>query len=196
VLIVGIAAHAGAETVLNNAYVHVPHNAIHCPTGTILGCRERVLVALGDLVLSLNDSQWVMARGDIAVIGPAQSYRVSEFVEIIVKPNHPPSGAPAEIIAPEKNAMRDESEDFMVFEEQLEPGDTRARHSHSHRVVIQLNHTQLEQWPDGAPSLIVETVPDRPLFNPPVIHRVKNIGAAPLRGVIIEFKPVVRHQQP
>jgi hypothetical protein len=193
VLIVGMAAHAGGETVLDNAYVRVSRNTMHCPTGTIPGCGKRVMVALGDLVLSVNDSQRVMARGDVVVVGPTQSYRApskSEFVEVVVKPDHPPPGAPAEIIAAEKNVMRYEGEDFMVFEEQLEPGDTRARHSHSHRVVIQLNRTQLEQWPDGAASIIVETSPDRPLFNPPVIHRVKNIGAAPLRGVIIEFKPM------
>lgn len=194
VLIVGMAAHAGGEAVLDNAYVLVSRNTIHCPTGMIPGCGERVLVALGDLVLSLHDSQRVMARGDIVVVGPTQSYRVSsqgEFVEVVVKPDHPPPGAPAETVASEKNVMRYEGEDFMVFEERLEPGDTRARHSHSHRVVVQLNRTKLEQWPDGATSITVETVPDRPLFNPPVIHRVKNIGAAPLRGVIIEFKPVM-----
>jgi hypothetical protein len=32
-------------------------------------------------------------------------------------------------------------------------------------------------------------VPDRATFNPPVIHLVKNVGEAPLRGIIIEFKP-------
>lgn len=196
VLIVGMAAHAGGgETELDNAYVRVSRNTIHCPTGTMPGCGERVVVALGDLVLSVNDSQRVMARGDIVVVGAAQSYRVSsqgEFVEVVVKPDHPPPGAPAETIAFEKNVMCYEDEDFMVFEERLEPGDTRARHSHSHRVVIQLNLTQLEQWPDGVASVIVQTVADRPLFNPPVIHRVKNIGAAPLRGVIIEFKPLQR----
>jgi hypothetical protein len=32
-------------------------------------------------------------------------------------------------------------------------------------------------------------VPDRAAFNPPVIHTAKNIGDAPLRGIVIEFKP-------
>lgn len=192
VLIDGMAAHAGGETVLDNAYVRVSRNTMHCPTSTILVCNKRVMVSLGDLVLTMNDSQWVMARGNVVVVGPTQSYRVSdksEFVEVIVKSDHPPPGATAETITSEKNVMRYEGEDFMVFEEQFEPGDTWARHSHP--VVIQLNRTQLQQWPDGTASVIVETVPDRPLFNPPVIHRVRNIGAAPLRGVIIEFKPVV-----
>ena len=78
--------------------------------------------------------------------------------------------------------------DFFVFEEKLSPGDTRARHSHSQRVVIQLNRARLQQWPDGEPSKFVETIPDRPTFSPPVIHTVKNVGDTPLRGIVIEFK--------
>jgi hypothetical protein len=37
--------------------------------------------------------------------------------------------------------------------------------------------------------VVVETVPERVSFNPPVIHVVKNIGEVPLRGIIVEFKP-------
>jgi hypothetical protein len=82
-----------------------------------------------------------------------------------------------------------DGEDFFVFEEKLAPGDTRARHSHSQRVVIQLNRARLRQWPDGKPQIEIETVPERPTFSPPVIHVVENIGDVPLRGVIIEFLP-------
>jgi hypothetical protein len=32
-------------------------------------------------------------------------------------------------------------------------------------------------------------VPERVSFNPPVIHVVKNVGDAPLWGIVIEFKP-------
>ena len=111
------------------------------------------------------------------------------YFEVAIKPDHPASDAPAETIAPEKNAMVYEAEDFFIFEEKLAPGDTRARHSHSQRVVIQLNRAKLRQWPDGKPQLELETVPDRPGFSPPVIHIVQNIGEIPLRGVIIEFRP-------
>jgi len=55
-------------------------------------------------------------------------------------------------------------------------------------VVMQLNRTRLQQWPEGGPAIFVETVPDRAAFNPPVIHTVKNVGDAPLRGIVIEFK--------
>jgi hypothetical protein len=33
-----------------------------------------------------------------------------------------------------------------------------------------------------------DIVPDLAGFNPPVIHKVKNVGEAPLRGIVIEFK--------
>lgn len=140
-----------------------------------------------------------MAPGDVEVFGATQSYRVSgagDYLEVVIKPDHPPPGARTETVAPEKNVMRYDGKNFKVFEERLDPGDIRARHSHSHRVVIQLNRTRLQQWPDGAAAVVVETVPDRSLFSPPVIHSVKNIGAAPLRGVIIEFKPAAQVERP
>jgi hypothetical protein len=50
----------------------------------------------------------------------------------------------------------------------------------------------LQQWPDDGPAILLETVPERVSFNPPVIHTVKNIGTEPLRGIIVEFKPAAR----
>ncbi len=111
------------------------------------------------------------------------------YLEVAIKPDHPPAHSPGEIIAPEKNAVRYDGDGFFVFEERLAPGDTRARHSHSERVIVQLNATVLQQWPDGAPEMRVETVPDRVSFGRPVIHTVKNVGDLPLRGIVIEFKP-------
>lgn len=106
----------------------------------------------------------------------------------MIRKHHPAGQSPGERIPPEKNAIRYDGKDFFVFEERLAPGDTRARHSHSQRVVIQLNRARLQQWPDGEPSKFVETLPDRPSFNPPVIHTVRNVGDTPLRGIVIEFK--------
>jgi hypothetical protein len=133
-----------------------------------------------------------MTRGDIAVFKPGESYEAptgGPFFEVAFKPNRPPVESPREIIPPEKNAMRYDGERFFIFEEKLDPGDTRARHSHSQRVVVQLNRTRLQQWPDGEPEIVREIIPDRAAFNPPVIHMVKNVGDAPLRGIVIEFKP-------
>jgi hypothetical protein len=189
-LLLSLPAFAG-ETVLDNEYVRVTRDAAPCATAGP-ACANRIIVALGSMVISSDGTQRGLVRGDIAVFGPEQSYEPPDtgpYFEISIKSNHPPARLPGEIIAPEKNAMRHEGADFFVFEEKLEPGGTRARHSHSQRVVIQLNRARLQQWPDGEPSKFVETVPDRPVFSPPVIHTVTNVGDTALRGIIVEFKP-------
>jgi hypothetical protein len=176
------------QIALDNDYVRVTRDVAPCAGAAEPECGDRVIVALGDI--ELGDRK--MARGDTAVFKAGDVYTPpvgGSYFEVTIKPGHPPVRSPAEIIPPQKNAMLFESDSFFIFEEKLVPGDTRARHSHSQRVVIQLNRTTLEQWPDGQPSIIVETVPDRPSFSPPVIHVVKNIGDMPLRGVIIEFMP-------
>ena len=189
-LLLSLPAFAG-ETVLDNEYVRVTRDAAPCAAAG-RECAERIIVALGNMEISSNGTERALARGDIAVFGPGQSYELpnaGSFFEVSIKENHPPAMSPGETIAPEKNAIRHDGKDFFVFEEKLERGDTRARHSHSQRVVIQLNRARLQQWPDGEPAKFVETVPDRPAFSPPVIHVVKNVGDVPLRGIIIEFKP-------
>jgi hypothetical protein len=177
---------------IENAYVYVTRNAAPCASAGAPECGDRVIVALGDLDLVTPASRRRMTRGDVAVFAPGDVYELpagGDFFEVVIRPNHPPVQSPAEIIAPDKNAMLYEGERFFVFEEKLESGDTRPRHSHSQRVVMQLNRARLQQWPDGAPEIFVETVPDRANFSPPVIHVVKNVGDTPLRGIIIEFKP-------
>jgi hypothetical protein len=179
------------EIVLENDYVRVTRDAAPCASATTPECGDRVIVALGHIELASDGARRTMARGDIAVFGPGQSYELPDgrsFFEVSIKGNHPPVQSPGELILPEKNAIRYDGKDFFVFEEKLSPGDTRARHSHSQRVVIQLNRARLQQWPDGEPPKIVETIPDRPTFSPPVIHAVKNIGDTPLRGIVIEFR--------
>jgi hypothetical protein len=189
-LLLSCPALAG-ETVLENDYVRVTRDATPCALAHGPECADRVIVALGEFELASDGARRTMARGDIAVFGPGQSYDLPDggsLFEVSIKGNHPPVQSPGELIAAEKNAIRYDGKDFFVFEEKLSPGDTRARHSHSQRVVIQLNRARLQQWPDGEPSKFVETLPDRPTFGPPVIHTVKNVGDTPLRGIVIEFK--------
>lgn len=191
VMLLSLSAFAG-EIVLENDYVRITRDAAPCALAHVPECGDRVIVALGSVELASEGTRLAMARGDIAVFGPDQSYEPPDggaFFEVLVKADRPQVQSPGELIAPEKNAIRHDGKDFFVFEEKLEPGDTRARHSHSQRVVIQLNRARLQQWPDGEPAKLVETVPERPTFSPPVIHTVKNVGDVPLRGVIIEFKP-------
>ena len=177
---------------LDNDYVSVRRDAAPCAGANINGCGARVIVALGEIELRVKGSKRKMTRGDIAVFKPSESYEPptgGPYFEVNIKPNHPPVQSPPEMIPPEKNAIRYDSKRFFVFEEKLAVGDTRARHSHSQRVVMQLNRTRLQQWPDGQPEIFVDIVPDRAAFNPPVIHSAKNVGDAPLRGIVIEFKP-------
>jgi hypothetical protein len=190
-LLLSSPAFAG-EVVLDNDYVRVTRDAAPCALAHVPECTDRVFVALEELELAAAGAAKKMSRGEIAIFGSGESYAPpngAAFFEVSIKPGHPPAQLPGEIIRPEKNAILHEDGDFFVFEEKLEPGDTRARHSHSQRVVIQLNRARLQQWPDGEPMKFVETVPDRPSFGPPVIHTVKNVGDVPLRGIIIEFKP-------
>jgi quercetin dioxygenase-like cupin family protein len=180
------------QIALDNEYVRVTRDVAPCASASVPGCGERVVVALGEIELESGGTRRHMTRGDIAVFSMGESYEpplTGPFFEIAIKPRHPPVQSPSEIIPAEKNLMRYEGEHFFVFEEMLAPGETRARHSHSQRVVMQLNRARLQQWRDGEPPIFVETVPDRATFNPPVIHVVKNVGDTPLRGIVIEFKP-------
>jgi hypothetical protein len=189
-LLLSFPAFAG-DIVLENDYVRVARDAAPCASAATPECGDRVIVALGNIELASDGARRTMARGDIAVFRPRESYEQPDggsFFEVSIKGNHPPVQSPGELIPPEKNVIRYEGKDFFVFEEKLSPGDTRARHSHSQRVVIQLYRARLQQWPDGEPTKIVETVPDRATFSPPVIHAVKNIGDTPLNGIVIEFR--------
>ena len=184
---------------LENEYVRVTRDAAPCASATAPGCGDRVIVALGEIELRSGAVSRKMARGDIAVFKPGESYEPptgGAFFEVAIKSGHPPLESPSETIPPEKNAMRYEGERFFIFEERLDPGDTRARHSHSQPVVVQLNRTRLQQWPEGEPEIFRDIVPDRAAFNPPVIHKVKNVGDAALRGIVIEFKAERRKPTP
>jgi hypothetical protein len=183
--------------VLENDYVRVMRDATTCAISKPAECGDRVIVALSDIELRSGKTRRKMKRGDIAVFKHGESYKTpigGSYFEVNIKPSHPPVESPPEIIPAEKNAIRYNGDRFFVFEERLAVGDTRARHSHSQRVVMQLNRTRLQQWPDGQPEIFVDVEPDRAAFNPPVIHTAKNVGGAPLRGIVVEFKPETRRR--
>jgi hypothetical protein len=170
---------------LENEYVRVTRDSTTCGDGGA-GCLDRILVALDPIELDGRK----MTRGDIAVFRAGQRYRSpgGRFLEVVIKPAHPPATSPGVRIAPDKNAILHDGRGFFVFEEKLDPGDTRARHSHSERVVIVLNKTRLQQWPDGQPEIFRDQIPDDVRFNPPVVHVVKTVGELPLRNIVIEFR--------
>jgi hypothetical protein len=191
-IVLGVLLQAAAPTpVLENEYVRVTENAAPCAT-TSTACQDRVIVALGEVELRRQAGRRVMHRGDITVFKRGESYVAltgGRYLEVVLKPDRPAVKTPGEVIPPEKNAMLYEADRFFIFEERLQPGDTRPRHTHNQRVVIQLNATQLRQKADGQAEVLADIVPDVPRFNPPVIHVSTNVGKLPLRGIIIELKP-------
>lgn len=177
--------------VLDNAYARVTRNAATCASAQTPGCVDRILVALSNIDVNASTGTRRLVRGDIAVFGDGESYAPpvgGRYFEVVLKSDRPAAKLASEVIAPEKNAIRHDSAGFFVFEERLDPGDTRARHSHNQRVVIQLNRTRLQQWPEGAPEVLRDMRVDEAAFNEPVVHVVKNVGDLPLRGIVIELK--------
>lgn len=183
--------HARAAAI-DNDYVLVTRDAAPCAQANSPVCGARVIVALSDITVSAGGSVQRLSRGEVMVFGRGESYEAPAgggYFEVVVKPTRPQVLSPPEIIPAEKNTIRYDGTHFFVFEEKLAPGDTRPRHSHSQRVVIQLNRTRLQQWPDGEPMKFVDIAVERPSFSAPVIHVVKNVGELPLFGIVIEFKP-------
>ena len=183
---------AAGPVILENPYVKVSKNRAPCAPAGQAGCGDRVVVALGTINLATPRGPRKMTRGDIAVFEAQDSYTPptgGDYLEVVFKPVHPPVKSPAVLIPPEKNSVLYDGERFFVFEEKLPPGETRERHSHSQRVVVVLNETRLEQWPEGGPAVFRNQVPDDVHFNEPVIHVVKTVGEKPLRNIVIEFKP-------
>jgi len=195
-LSVSIAAPALAQavpapTALENDYVLVSRNTAPCAAAVAGRCEDRVILAMGDIELRSAGNSRAMKRGQVAVFKAGESYEppAGAYFEVAIKPNHPPVKSPPELIPPPKNMMVFEGAKFFIYEEKLEPGDTRPRHSHSQRVEIRLNNgPMLHQWVyrDGN---VTESEPAIVNWREPMIHMVKNIGDLALRNFILEFQP-------
>jgi hypothetical protein len=179
-------AEEPGRVVLDNGYVQVTRGGAPCAAARGADCGARVVVALAPVEIGTRR----LARGQALLFKKGQAYTgpAGDFLEVNLKPDHPPVQTAAVRIPPEKNALLYDEEGFFVFEERLAPGDTRPRHSHSQRVVVVIDPTRLQQWPDGAPETTREQIPDDVRFNEPVVHVVKNVGTTPLRSVVIELK--------
>ena len=176
----------------DNEYFHVTRDAAPCGDAAMAGCADRVIVAMGKVTVTSAKTQKKLAKGQVAVFRQGQSYKVAggPFFEVAIKPDHPPVKSPPELIPPAKNAIIYDAPRFFVYHEQLAPGDTRPRHSHSQRLEIRLNiGPLLDQWfdPPAKPML-----PSTVNFRQPSIHTTKNIGDMPLKNLIVEFKPESR----
>jgi len=178
-------------TALENDYVLVSRDTAPCAAATPGRCEDRVILAMGEVVLNSGGASRSMKRGQIAVFNAGESYEPPSgaYFEVAIKPNHPPVKSPPELISPPNNMMVFKGAKFFVYEEKLEPGDTRPRHSHSQRVEIRLNNgPMLHQWVDRD-GKIVESEPAIVNWREPMIHTVKNIGDMALRNFILEFQP-------
>ena len=176
--------------VVDNSYVRVARNEAPCAAAGA-GCGRRIIVALGPVRVAGSRATRTLSRGEIAVFEPQESYAVDgdRFIEVAVKHGHPSATRPSNYVPPQKNTVLFDSEELFVFEERLEPGDTRARHGHAQRLVVVLNDTRLQQWQDDGQEVFKNQVPDNVHFNEPVAHKVTNVGSQPLRNIVIEFKP-------
>jgi hypothetical protein len=178
-------AAAQNAVALENDYVRVTRDVAAC-AATGPACGDRIVVAMGNIELAGRK----MKRGDVAVFKPTDSYALPSggpFYEIAIKPNHPPVKSPAEMIAPDKNAMVYEGETFFVYEERLAVGDTRPRHSHSQRVEVRINQGPVVwQMVEGRDQPIE---PPMVNFREAMIHTTRNTGDAPLFNIIMEFRP-------
>ncbi len=177
---------------LENDYVRVSRDTAPCARAEPGRCEDRVILAMAEIVLEAGGNRRAMKRGEVAVFKAGESYAPptgGAYFEVAIKPNHPPVKSPPELIPPPKNLMVFEGAKFFIYEERLDPGDTRPRHSHSQRVEIRLNNgPMLHQWiyRGGA---VAESEPAIVNWREPVIHMVKNIGDLPLRNFILEFLP-------
>jgi hypothetical protein len=172
---------------LENDFVRVFRNTAPCATGAA-SCGDRIVLALGSIELGGQK----MERGDPEVFKTGERYsppKSGEYLEVAIKPAHPKVMSPAANTPPAPgNKVLYDGKDFTIFEEKMEPGEMSKAHSHNQRLAIFLNKTQVQQWTDGK-SETRELVPDLVTFRPAVVHTSKDVGAVPIRNILIEFKP-------
>ncbi len=172
---------------LENDFVRIFKNSAPCASATA-SCGERVVVALGDVEVNGHK----MERGDIKVFAAGERYappKTGDFLEVAIKPTHPKVMPPAAGTPPPPgNKILFDGKDMTVFAETMQPGEYSAPHSHNWRVAIFLNDTKVEQWTNGKDETR-ELIPDTVTWRPAVVHASKDVGAVPIRNILIEFKP-------
>ena len=154
----------------------------------------RVIVALSNVKIKSSQGNSKIERGQVYVIKSNETCKVTggEYFEVIVKKNHPALHTPEKWMEPIKNKVLYEDEQFRVFEERLDAGDTRPLHSHAQRVVVRLNEVQLTDpttKENTLPGAGVQ-IPDTAKYADAISHVVKNLSTIPLFNIVIEFKTV------
>ena len=177
---------------LDNEWVTVTRDAAPRQQADPSSWGERVVVAMGDIEVTADGQNHALSRGQFIVVSAGESYALvagSAYFEVAIKVGHPPIRTPEIMIVPAGNAVRYRGPKFFVYEEILEVGATRVKHSHCQRVEIRLsNGPMLHQWiwQGGA---MREMEPARVNWREPMVHEVHNIGDAALHNLIVEFLP-------
>ena len=173
--------------VVENDFVRVFKNSAPCAAAAA-PCGERVVVALGSV--EVNGQK--LERGDVKVFKTGERYsppKTGDYLEVSIKPTHPKVMPPsAGTPPPPGNKILCDEKDFTVFAESMQPGEYSAPHSHNLRLAIFLNDTHVQQWTGGKEETR-ELVPDVVIWRPAVVHASKDVGAVPIRNILIEFKP-------
>jgi hypothetical protein len=177
---------------LENAFMKVLRDGAACNLANTPNFGTRIIVALDKLKFKSNRGIIKIKRGQIAVFLENEFYDLprGSYFEIALKKDHPPLTKPSEWIEPTKNMVIYEDAEFRVFEERLDPGDTRELHSHAQRVVVRLNQVQLtdpRNSPNGKPGTGIQ-VANTVKFAEPMVHVTKNLSKIPLFNIVIEYK--------
>ena len=177
---------------LENAFMKVLRDGAACTVANTPNFGTRIIVALDKLKFKSNRGTIKIKRGEIAVFLENEFYDLprGSYFEIALKKDHPPLTKPSEWVEPLKNKIIYENTEFRVFEERLDPGDTRELHSHAQRVVVRLNQVQLtdpRNSPNGKPGTGIQ-VANTVKFAEPMVHVTKNLSKIPLFNIVIEYK--------
>ena len=177
---------------VDNAFMKVLRDGAACTLANTPDFGTRIIVALDKIKFKSNRGTIKIKRGQISVFWENVYYDFPKgsYFEIALKKNHPPLTKPTEWVEPTKNKVIYENAEFRVFEERLDPGDTRELHSHAQRVVVRLNQVQLtdpRNAPSGKPGTGIQ-VANTVKFAEPVVHVTKNLSKIPLFNIVIEYK--------
>ena len=177
---------------LDNAFVRVLRDEAACTLANTPNFGTRIIVALDKVKFKSNRGTIKIKRGQIAVFLENEFYDLprGSYFEIALKKDHPLLTKPSEWVEPLKNKIIYENTEFRVFEERLDPGDTRELHSHAQRVVVRLNQVQLtdpRNSPNGKPGTGIQ-VANTVKFAEPVVHVTKNLSKISLFNIVIEYK--------
>jgi len=177
---------------LDNAYMRVLRDGAACTLANTTNFGTRIIVALDKIKFKSNRGVVAIDRGQIAVFLENEFYDLPKgsYFEIALKKEHPPLTKPSQWVEPLKNKIIYENTEFRVFEERLDPGDTRELHSHAQRVVVRLNQVQLtdpRNSPSGKPGAGIQ-IANTVKFADPVVHVTKNLSDIALFNIVIEYK--------